>query len=266
MIDPILYRKRIGVFTPCHIHPTHTRHKNTHAPNLTPSLFERNHNHPFITISYSLLMLYIITITLAMVSTVNSTGDSNKTILSVGTVYHSLPSMFAPLIFLLTVIISRIRPPNHSAHSSINLRQFLRLIYIQIRYNYPAKASLPYKAFRKYLVWLSAMNLISLTLCNMSGLVNPGPAGLTVAYQNVQGLIPFSELGNINPSLNQTKMSELQSFAYSTSPDIIVLNETWLKSTIHDNEILSPQAYKIFRCDRSSKTHPLDNIHSSKFF
>ena len=197
--------------------------------------------------------------------TVNQTWDSNNPLLTVGTVNQSLPSMFAPIILLLSVIMSRFILTDLSAHSSINILRFLKLIYIQIRYNYSSNSSHLYKLFRKYLVWLSAMNLILVTLRNMSGLVNPGPAGLTVAYQNIQGLIPFSELGNLNPSLNQTKMAEFHSSVYSTSPDIIVLNETWLKPSIHDNEILSPQAYKIFRCDRSTKSHPLDKLHPSKF-
>ena len=41
-------------------------------------------------------------------------------------------------------------------------------------------------------------------------------------------------------------------------PDIIVLNETWLKKSILDNEILDPKFYKIYRLDRSKETHPLD--------
>jgi hypothetical protein len=91
------------------------------------------------------------------------------------------------------------------------------------------------------------------------GILNPGPTNfLGVVFQNVHGLIPFSDLGDDHPNLHESKICELQCFAYQNKPDIIVLNETWLKSSIHDNEILSPDLYKIFRLDRSMKTHPPD--------
>ena len=37
-----------------------------------------------------------------------------------------------------------------------------------------------------------------------------------------------------------------------------MLNETWLKNTILDKEILPSSQYKIFRCDRTEDSHPLD--------
>ena len=48
-------------------------------------------------------------------------------------------------------------------------------------------------------------------------------------------------------------------------PEIVVLNETWLKPSINDNEILSPDSYNIFRLDRSGKTHPPDPTDPKKF-
>ena len=57
-------------------------------------------------------------------------------------------------------------------------------------------------------------------------------------------------------------MSEIQSFAYNSSPDILVLGETWLKPSIQDNEIFPPNAYKIFRLDRSPKSHPPDRTRN----
>jgi hypothetical protein len=95
---------------------------------------------------------------------------------------------------------------------------------------------------------------------------NPGPPqNLSVLYQNVQGLIPVSELTNRNPSLNETKLAELQAHVYTNKPDIIILNETWLKESINDNEIFPPEAYKIFRCDRSTNSHPLDPNNPNRF-
>ena len=176
---------------------------------------------------------------------------------------HSYIPMSAPIIFLLTVVINKIRL--QYIGENLDSLQFINLVFKHIRFKYSSNAIRPYKIFRKYIAWLTAINLILLTLCNMSGIVNPGPTGLSVVYQNVQGLIPFSELGNKNPSLNQTKMCELHSLAYKASPDVLILNETWLKPSINDNEILSPHAYKIFRLDRSPKSHPLDQDHPKKF-
>ena len=43
-----------------------------------------------------------------------------------------------------------------------------------------------------------------------------------------------------------------------------VFNETWLKKSILDNEVL-PDNYKIFRLDRSLKTHQCDPTQPKKF-
>ena len=56
--------------------------------------------------------------------------------------------------------------------------------------------------------------------------------------------ITFSSLGKPYPDLNQTKISELQAQILSTSPDIIILNETWLKPTINSNEVIPSNIYK----------------------
>ena len=121
-------------------------------------------------------------------------------------------------------------------------------------------------------IWLSIINFILILISNPS-ISNPGPRGagcssvdsVHVVYQNVQGLIPFSKLNCPNPSLNITKLLELQSYVYMNKPEIVVLNETWLKPSINDNEILSPDSYNIFRLDRSGKTHPPDPTDPKKF-
>ena len=88
---------------------------------------------------------------------------------------------------------------------------------------------------------------------------------LSIYYQNVQGLIPFTELGKAHPNLDNTKICELHAYVYDKKPDIIILNETWLKSTILDGEILPTDKYKIFRCDRTDLSHPPDPENASKF-
>ena len=42
---------------------------------------------------------------------------------------------------------------------------------------------------------------------------------------------------------------------FTTKPDVIILNETWIKKYILDTKVL-PQNYKIRRVDRTGKTHP----------
>ena len=91
-------------------------------------------------------------------------------------------------------------------------------------------------------------------MCNMS-LLNPGPRHLKVFYNNVQGLINTRDLASENPPLNMTKLHELHGFLFSNIPDILILNETWLKKSVLDDEIL-PDSYKIFRLDRTLATHP----------
>ena len=63
---------------------------------------------------------------------------------------------------------------------------------------------------------------------------------------NVQGLVTFSSVGKPFPDLNQTKISELQTHIFETSPDVVIYNETWLKPTIKSSEILSPDIYTKF--------------------
>ena len=44
-----------------------------------------------------------------------------------------------------------------------------------------------------------------------------------------------------------------------------MLNETWLKKSILDNEIIPTDKYKIFRLDRTTNTHPPDPVDHKKF-
>ena len=108
------------------------------------------------------------------------------------------------------------------------------------------------------------INFLLIAIVNPA-LLNPGPANtLSVAYQNIQGLIPFSQLNEENPTLDVTKSMELNLFINEQKPDILVLNETWLKSSIKNNELLPPN-YKIFRIDRSLKSHPPCPTNPTKY-
>ena len=101
-------------------------------------------------------------------------------------------------------------------------------------------------------------------------MLNPGPNNskintpYSVCYQNVQGLIPFSQLSEQHPTLHTSKIHELNLYLHQNSPDIIVLNETWLKKGILDNEIIPTDKYNICRLDRTTNTHPPDPVHHKK--
>ena len=111
-----------------------------------------------------------------------------------------------------------------------------------------------------------------ITIINCS-LINPGPdtpvepkaSSLNIFYQNIQGLIPFTELNEKHPKLDSTKIFEILAYVHDKQPDIIVLNETWLKNTILDEEILPSSQYKIFRFDRTEDSHPPDLNNPLKF-
>ena len=134
-------------------------------------------------------------------------------------------------------------------------------------------------------IFLATLNLILLVISNIT-ILNPGLMTVSVnkpltifsrptsrekellapilVYNNVQGLINACGLTSENPPLNMTKIHELYGYLHTNKPDIVILNETWLKKSILDTEIL-PDNYKIFRLDRSQKTHPWDPTQPKKF-
>ena len=63
----------------------------------------------------------------------------------------------------------------------------------------------------------------------------------------------------------QLPVAEFQSYISLNKPDIIILNESWLKDSVLDSEIINLEAYKVFRLDRSPKNHPPDPYNPKKF-
>ena len=116
-------------------------------------------------------------------------------------------------------------------------------------------------------IWTCLLNLMLIVLCNPS-IVNPGPPNeknITVMYQNVRGFVPFSCLGDSVMSLSTDKIIEFQSYVYNENPDVVILNETWLSKEHLDNELFPNDTYKVFRLDRSNKTHPPDALNPKKY-
>ena len=104
--------------------------------------------------------------------------------------------------------------------------------------------------------------LISLTIPNIS---NPGPTSkLNVLYHNVRGFVDLKN-NPTSPQLYQSKVKEFQGLIFSEKPDIVILNETWLKKSILSSEIFPNKSYNVFRRDRSMKSHPPDVLDPNKF-
>ena len=135
---------------------------------------------------------------------------------------------------------------------------------------YNKKYSTMCKISHMYTLWLVSINLFLIVFVNPA-IVNPGPtsrakeANLSVYFQNVRGLIPFTELGKPSPMLDNTKLFELQQYLFINNIDIVLLNETWLINDIKNNEIFPNNTYKTFRMDRSIITHPPDPNNPDKF-
>ena len=138
-------------------------------------------------------------------------------------------------------------------------RRTLLTKYLKIR---PRKRLL--KILKYLIAALFILKFLLIGICNTS-LLNPGPNSLNVCYQNVQGLIPFSQLSCQQPQLDQTKKYELNSYLALHKPDIFLLNETWLKKSINSCEIIDQTNYDVYRNDRSQATHPTDPNNPSKF-
>ena len=263
MIDCISFRIRIGCFFSfkSSFKSNYSSSKSQHkTQQFLPEL--KNQNNSKCTIAfllYYLTIIYTSALILCMSITKESSINMEQSIRSSIFVPDQM-NYFVPelLIYLLTIVIYRcgkIKPGRLTPSK----------LYRVIRYRYDIYSTISYKHFRRYVVWIACSNFILLTFSNMS-IINPGPANhLNVMYQNVQGLIPFAELGNESPAFNQTKVFEFQAHVYKNSPDIIVLNETWLKNGINDNELFPPEAYKIFRCDRSPDSHPPDPSYPNKY-
>ena len=105
---------------------------------------------------------------------------------------------------------------------------------------------------------IASLLLFLIVLANVS-ILNPGPekvTSLNCYFQNVQSFVTLNSISKPFPDLCITKILEFQTYIFENAPDIIILNETWLKPSIKSTEILPGKSYKVFRIDRSPETHP----------
>ena len=162
-------------------------------------------------------------------------------------------------LILLTFVISR-------TFSEPSLRN---RVFLKLRLRKSSKSSRFTNIMHALYLWILVLNFLLIAMCNPN-MKNPGPSPqalqhFSVFYCNVQGLIPFGELGSENPMLNISKVHELNQLIFDQKPDIVIYNETWLKGSIHDSEVIPTDTYKVFRLDRSCYTHPPDPNNSRKF-
>ena len=111
------------------------------------------------------------------------------------------------------------------------------------------------------ILFLLIINFLLIGIVN-PGMLNPGTGSLKICYQNVQGLIPIKDLTLKQPSLNITKICELNAYIII---NVIMLNETWLKKSVNDHEIIKDKNFSIFRNDRTQASHPSDPNNPKKF-
>lgn len=263
MIDNETFRLRIGLFSGQKgISSSKGLFKTSHyGYNNTSSAFIYNitasHNPsytyiPFLIFLYFMAIIYFLSISISMCMSFNISLilEANSEML----LSHRFSRLLIPAL----------------ACSHIKLFSCILTLFVCKHFTYPSNGfncRFPKRLnriFFNFTLWLFSINSILIIIINPS-LLNPGPQDLTVMYQNVQGLIPFNQLGSVHPSLDLNKMAEFQAYVNIAKPDIIALNETWLKRSISNNEILPDSQYEVFRNDRTRKTHPPDPENPNKF-
>ena len=67
---------------------------------------------------------------------------------------------------------------------------------------------------------------------------------MSIVYNNGQGFINIKDLKLNSPPLNKTKVHEMKEYIFDKKPDIIFLNETWLKKTNKHKQAI-PENYEV---------------------
>ena len=184
-------------------------------------------------ICFMIVYFYIISFTLIMVLCISLNSNSDYDLCR--WTKHNIMQYNTPFntnLFFLSMLGCSIAPAyNGVSHHSNGIRTF-------------TWRGLFYSLFLKQrgflstmLMYLTSINIVLLVICN-AYLLNLGPRQLKVFHSNCQGLINTHDLTSEHRPLNMTKLRELHRFLFRNKPDILILNETWLKKSILDNEIL----------------------------
>ncbi len=174
---------------------------------------------------------------------------------------YTLTSLVNIAYLYLFSFIVRIIVGNHYGRPGFSLRVTAKLFLKKLFFTTSNRLR---KMLSFLIVALLTLNLLLIAISNPS-LMNPGPSNLSIYYQNTQGLIPFSCLGESHPILDRTKIYELNAHINETKPDIILLTETWLKRCINDQEVIHDTVYNVIRNDRSQVSHPADPSNPDKY-
>ena len=160
---------------------------------------------------------------------------------------------------ILYCLISMIQRVVNRCYSS-NFKTFVVNTYSRLFY----KKSFVDCCINIYSLWLLSLNLI-LIILTIPNISNPGPLKeLNILYHNVEGFVNLRDKSP-SPQLFTSKVIDFQGHIFHEKPDIVILNETWLKGSVLDSEIFPNNSYKVFRRDRSDKSHPYDDKHPQKF-
>ena len=261
MIDLNLYRLRIGSYNPIS-KSKESKYRNKSGNNVSSPCYVSNSFYSFILILY----MYILILILAMTVDLKFPSESKFVVsISENIFPYKVTSLLDIrillnlkfLIILCYYIKVRKRVTNFfPSFRNKGVTKFFPSFKNKGVTLFATLSSL-------FTVWLFSMNLVLLIICYPC-IVNPGPV-VSGLFMNVRGFVPFSGLNETVLPLNQSKILEFQSSVFSKDPGIIILNETWLSNDHSDNEILPDRSYKIYRRDRSEKSHPYDPNNPQKF-
>ena len=207
MIDLNLYRSRIGIFQTKR--QKNRRHK---AGNSIPFFGLTSHTFDVGVILYFILMMYYILGIISFLFVIKSSPPTYKFSKSVYFAHSSPIALNALLknwysiliVFLINRIIKKGNVSSFRAYLKLSWSSSCRLSILN------SKDNRFHRLLSGLFCWLCLINLALIIIINPS-LLNPGPKfpkskDLTVAFQNVTGLIPFKELGKTHPTLDTIKI------------------------------------------------------------
>ena len=265
MIDIQTYRQRIGCFNQSN------SLRNSKGDRLGGIIGANicEHNLPHgVRLMYLLYLIFILYAGVFSTLVLVDSADVNH---STSTVYCSYPSSdlatltlsHIKLAYLLILIFAYRKMSGWDMHQKCS-RQWSKAVSSPAYIFFGCNTSRVKQVVSCLILALLYLNFLLIAIVNPS-LLNPGPQNLSVYYQNVQGLIPVSNLRDPHPNLNRTKILELNTYVNIKKPAVILLAETWLKKSIKNHEVIEDPNYDVFRNDRSQLSHPTDPKNPDKF-